>query len=308
MIPGRRQALAGLLKSTKLPAMEPLQVRCGKRTLSLQEPQIMGVINMTPDSFSDGARYLQHGRWDLGLVTEVALAMHEAGAAILDVGGESTRPGAAQVSAAEELARVMPVIETLVALDLLVSVDTSKPAVAQAALAAGAGLLNDVQALQAPGMLAVAAASDAAICLMHMQGEPRTMQQAPQYQHVVTEVRDFLARRVQACVAAGIAPERLLLDPGFGFGKTLAHNLELLRGLRALTALQLPLLVGMSRKSMLGAITGRDVQERQAAGVAAALLAVQQGARIIRTHDVAATRDAIRVWQAVQQPAQPTQD
>ena len=255
----------------------------------------MGVLNVTPDSFSDGGRF--------AAVDDAAghgLAMAAAGAAILDLGGESTRPGAEPVGAADELGRVIPVLEALVAAGAPpVSVDTTKPEVMRAAAAAGAEMINDVMALRAPGALQAAAESGCAVCLMHMQGEPRTMQQAPRYDDVVTEVYDFLAARVEACIGAGIEPGRIAVDPGFGFGKTLEHNLSLMRGLGRFAGLGVPLLVGVSRKSMIGALTGRPVGERLAGGLALATLAVQAGAAIIRSHDVAATRDALEVAAAV---------
>jgi dihydropteroate synthase len=270
-------------------------LRCGSQVLELGTPQVMGVLNTTPDSFSDGGRYA-------GTDEAVAhgLRMAAEGAAIIDVGGESTRPGAASVSAAEECARVVPVIERLRSeCPAIISVDTSKPEVMQAAAAAGAGLINDVRALRTPGALAVAQASGCAVCLMHMQGEPATMQQAPHYQDVAAEVREFLAARLAAARAAGIAQDRLLIDPGFGFGKTMAHNLALLRQLDRLCSLGVPVLVGLSRKSMIGTLTGRAAGERVHGSVALAVLAVTRGARIVRAHDVAATVDALKVTAAV---------
>jgi dihydropteroate synthase len=257
----------------------------------------MGVLNVTPDSFSDGGRYASLER---ALQRGEELAAE--GADLIDVGGESTRPGAGLVSAAEEAARVVPVIEGLVGrVSVAVSVDTSKPEVMSAAVAAGAGLINDVRALRLPGALSAAAAAGVPVCLMHMQGTPASMQQAPFYEDVVAEVMAFLEARVAACEAAGIARQRLLLDPGFGFGKTLAHNLALLAGLPRLCALGPPVLVGVSRKSMLGQLTGRDVGQRLAASVAAAVLAVERGARLVRVHDPAETRDALRVLEAVRE-------
>jgi len=254
----------------------------------------MGILNITPNSFSDGGRFA-------GLDAALAQArrMVADGAAIIDVGGESTRPGAAPVSLQEELDRVVPVIEAVTReLDVLVSVDTMKPAVMHAAVAAGAGLINDVLALQAPDALEAAAATGAAVCLMHMQGTPRTMQQDPHYEDVVREVGDFLRERAGACRAAGMPADRIALDPGFGFGKTLDHNLQLLRGLGRLAG-EYPLLVGLSRKSMLGKLTGRPVEQRLAGSIALAALAVAAGARIVRCHDVAETVDAVRVaWAA----------
>jgi dihydropteroate synthase len=272
-----------------------VQLRLKDRTLDLSAPVVMGVLNVTPDSFSDGGR---HTTVESALAR--ARAMAAEGAAIVDVGGESTRPGAQPVPEAEELARVVPVVEALAReLPCAVSVDTCKPAVMRAACAAGAGLINDVMALRAPGALEAARDTGAAVCLMHMQGEPRTMQQAPVYADVVEEVAGFLGERVRACLAAGIPRERLLVDPGFGFGKTLAHNLELLANLDVLAEAGLPLLVGVSRKSMLGALTGQPVESRLHAGLAAAVLAAWQGVRVIRTHDVRATMDALKVAAAV---------
>ncbi len=256
----------------------------------------MGILNVTPDSFSDGGRY---ARLDDAL--RQGERMVREGADILDIGGESTRPGAAAVSLDEEAARVLPVLERVRAeLEVPVSVDTSKPELMRAAIAAGAGMINDVNALAAPGAVEVLAAADVPVCLMHMQGEPRTMQTAPQYANVLADIKDYLEARVAACEQAGIERGRLLIDPGFGFGKTLRHNLVLLRDLAAFAPLRLPILVGVSRKSMLGAITGRDVDRRLAAGIAAAVMAVERGARIVRVHDVAETVDALKVWQAAQ--------
>jgi dihydropteroate synthase len=255
----------------------------------------MGILNVTPDSFSDGGRFLR--RED---AVRQALAMEAAGAAIVDVGGESTRPGAPEVGLDEELARVIPVIEALQeVLEVPISVDTSKPEVMREAVVAGAGMINDVNALRAEGAIEAAAELGVPVCLMHMQGTPRTMQRSPAYDDVVAEVKAFFEARMAACEAAGIPRERLLLDPGFGFGKTLEHNLALLRHLDAFTALDRPLLVGISRKSMLGAITGRETEERLAAGLAAAVLAVERGARLVRVHDVAATVDVLKVTMAV---------
>jgi dihydropteroate synthase len=256
----------------------------------------MGILNLTPDSFSDGGRFLAR---DAAL--RHAEAMVEEGAAIIDIGGESTRPGAQPVSVEQELGRVVPVIEALAGeIPVPISVDTLKPAVMREAVAAGAGLINDVMALQAPGAVETVAELKVPVCLMHMQGEPRTMQQEPHYADVVAEVRDFLADRVAACEAAGIARERLLLDPGFGFGKSLGHNLSLLKHLRRLESLGLPLLVGISRKSMIGTLLGgAPVDQRVNGSVAAAVVAVMQGAAIIRVHDVGQTVDALNVATAV---------
>jgi dihydropteroate synthase len=268
-------------------------LRCGPLALDLSRPRVMGIVNATPDSFYDGGRHA---------TAELALAhgrrMLDDGADIVDVGGESTRPGAAPVGVEEECARVLPVVRALAAQGALVSIDTSSPDVMRAALAAGAAMINDVRALQAPGALYVAAQSQAAVCLMHMQGTPADMQHAPHYDDVVAEVGDFLAQRARACEAAGIARERIALDPGFGFGKTHEHNLALLRALPQLAALGYPLLVGLSRKGSLGRITGRPVQERLAASLAAALAAVAAGASIVRVHDVRETVDAFAVWRA----------
>jgi dihydropteroate synthase len=270
-----------------------LQLRT--RALELSTPAIMGVLNVTPDSFSDGGRFARPEQ-----AVERALQMAREGAALLDIGGESTRPGATPVGTEEELGRVMPVIEALVAAGAPpLSIDTSKPEVMAAAAAAGAELINDVRALAAPGALAAAAQSGCAVCLMHMRGEPASMQQAPVYGDVVAEVQAFLAARIEACIAAGIGKERLVVDPGFGFGKALGHNLALMKHLQRFTRLGVPLLVGVSRKSMLGAVTGRPVEGRLAGGLALAALAVFSGARIIRSHDVAETRDAVAMIAAV---------
>jgi dihydropteroate synthase len=263
--------------------------------LDLDRPRVMGVLNVTPDSFSDGGRFA-----DTGTAIAHGLRLIEEGAAIIDVGGESTRPGATPVSVAQELERVLPVIRALSRAEVVVSVDTSKPEVMQAAAAEGAGLINDVRALRAPGALAAARASGCAVCLMHMQGEPSTMQQAPHYTDVVSEVGAFLEERLGACRAAGFRSEQLLIDPGFGFGKNHTHNLTLLRRLRELTRLGVPLLAGLSRKSLLGKLTGRAPAERSYGSVALAVIAVLHGARIIRAHDVAATVDALQVVSALE--------
>jgi dihydropteroate synthase len=270
-------------------------LRCGRFSFTLHRPLIMGIVNVTPDSFSDGGRHLDAAR-----AIEHALNLVEAGADILDVGGESTRPGAVPVAEAEEMTRVLPVLESLVARGLAVSVDTRKPAVMRAALAAGAAMINDVMALREPGAIGAVADSDAAVCLMHMQGEPGTMQAQPAYRDVVGEVAAFLAARVLACEQAGLARDRLVIDPGFGFGKTLDHNLALLRGIGRLADLGVAVMAGMSRKSMLGALTSRPVEQREYAGVAAHLAAVDRGASIVRVHDVAAMKDALLVWQAIE--------
>jgi dihydropteroate synthase len=268
-------------------------------TLALDAPVVMGVLNVTPDSFSDSGLHA-----DARAAVAHGLRMVEEGAAIVDVGGESTRPGAAPVDTAEELARVLPVIEALARHGVPLSVDTSKPEVMRAAVAAGAAMINDVRALRAPGALEAAAESGAAICVMHMQGEPRDMQADPSYADVVGEVRDFLVARVEACIAAGIAAERLCIDPGIGFGKRPEHNLELLRRLDELTRGDLPVLVGVSRKSIVGRLTGRATGDRLAGSVALAALAAERGAAIVRAHDVAATVDAVRVGAALRAPTQ----
>jgi dihydropteroate synthase len=269
-------------------------LRCGRFELPLERPLVMGVVNVTPDSFYDGGRH-----FDPSAAVAHARRLVEEGADLLDVGGESTRPGAAPVTAEEELARILPVLEGIAGLGVPVAVDTTKPEVMRTALARGAAMINDVTALAAPGAVELVAGSDAAVCLMHMQGSPRTMQAEPTYADVVAEVRDFLAARAAACVAGGMARSRVVVDPGFGFGKTVAHNLTLLAQLGEIAALGYPVLVGWSRKSSLGRITGRPAEERLAGSVAAALIAVQRGARIVRVHDVAATRDALAVLAAV---------
>ncbi|QUH02187.1 dihydropteroate synthase [Saccharopolyspora erythraea] len=263
--------------------------------LRAPRPLLCGIVNVTPDSFSDGGSYLDHGA-----AVAHGLQLAEEGADIIDVGGESTRPGSRQPGVAEELERVVPVVERLSrATSVPVSVDTSRAEVMRAAVAAGAGMINDVRALREPGALSAAAESGVPVCLMHMQGSPGVMQRDPRYVDVVGEVVSFLRRRVDECSAAGIPPGRLVVDPGFGFGKTLEHNLDLLASLPALGQLGLPVMVGLSRKSMLGQITGRPVRHRQAASVTAAVLAAQRGARILRVHDVAATRDALKLLGAV---------
>ncbi|MFZ5756854.1 MAG: dihydropteroate synthase [Pseudomonadota bacterium] len=271
-------------------------LHCGNRTLDLSVPRVMGILNVTPDSFSDGGRYT-----GLDAALAQAARMVADGAALVDVGGESTRPGAAPVGEQEELDRVLPVIERIVReLDVCVSVDTSTPAVMRAAASAGAHLLNDVRALRRDGALTAAAASGLPVCLMHMQGEPGSMQQAPSYGDVVREVSDFLAARVRECLAAGMTRNRLLIDPGFGFGKTLADNLALMRELESFVATGFPVLVGVSRKSMIGQLLGgRPVEERLHGSVAAAVVAAMKGAALLRVHDVAATADALRVMAAI---------
>jgi dihydropteroate synthase len=269
---------------------------CNGRALKLDRPRVCGILNLTDDSFSgDGLA------GDVDAAVDRGVAMVEQGADMLDVGAESTRPGARPVPDADELARVLPVIEGLAGrVDVPVSIDTSKPGVMRAAVAAGAGLINDVHALRREGALEAAAGLNVPVCLMHMQGEPRTMQQAPHYDDVVGEVHRVLAERVFACEMAGIDKRRVLVDPGFGFGKTLEHNLALLRGLERFRDLAAGVFVGLSRKAMIGTLTGREGGDARAAGsAAAALVAVQRGAAIVRVHDVAATVDALAVWQAV---------
>jgi dihydropteroate synthase len=263
--------------------------------LQFDVPAVMGILNVTPDSFSDGGRFAGRGR-----ALEQAEAMARDGAAIIDVGGESTRPGAADVPEQEELDRVIPVIEAVAAaVDVPVSIDTSKPAVMRAAVAAGAAMINDIRALREAGALRAAAELGVPVCLMHMQGQPRTMQQQPAYADVVSEVAEFLAGRVGACVAAGLAEDRIIVDPGFGFGKAARHNIELLANLRQLRSVGRPILVGLSRKATLGELTGRDVGERVPASIAAAVIAVAEGAQFVRVHDVRETVDALRVAAAV---------
>ncbi len=272
-----------------------MRMDCNGKILDLDSPGVMGILNVTPDSFSDGGKHLRPEA-----AVAQALQMAEAGAAIVDVGGESTRPGAAPVSVQEELDRVIPVIEMLAArLEIPISIDTSKAEVMRAAVQAGAGLINDVNALRGKGALQQAVQLGVPVCLMHMQGQPRTMQQAPAYRSVLEEVHAFLAQRIAVCVDHGIARQRILIDPGFGFGKTLEHNLELLRHLGALEELNCPLLVGLSRKTMLGTLTGREPAQRVAASVAAAILAVERGASIVRAHDVEETVDALKILEAV---------
>ena len=255
----------------------------------------MGILNVTPDSFSDGGSYDAPGP-----AVERALKMQSEGAAIIDIGGESTRPGAPAVDLQQELDRVLPVIRALAGeLDIPLSIDTSKPRVMQAAIAAGAGMINDVNGLRAPGAIEAAKKANVPVCVMHMQGQPRTMQQAPVYEDVVSEVRQYLSDRVAACEAAGIPRSRILVDPGFGFGKTLEHNLALLAGLNSFQELGVPLLVGLSRKSTIGQITGKPVDDRLAGSLAAAVMAVERGASIVRVHDVAATVDALEFTLAV---------
>jgi dihydropteroate synthase len=271
--------------------------QCRDRVLDLSAPVVMGVLNVTPDSFSDGGLFT-----DPETALNQARRMIEEGATIVDVGGESTRPGASPSSFEDELARVIPLISALRReSQVFISIDTTKPEVMRAAVDAGADIINDVRALGVPGALAAAAATGAGVCLMHMKGEPRTMQDAPSYDDVVSEVQGFLADRIDVCIAAGITRERLVADPGFGFGKRVVDNLQLLKQLSTLQGLRVPLLVGLSRKSMLAKLTGRQVDDRTAGSVALAAIAVLNGARIVRAHDVAVTLDAVRVAAAVSQ-------
>ncbi len=269
-------------------------LRLGRFSLSLERPLIMGIVNVTPDSFSDGGEFLDAGR-----ALDQARQLIDEGADILDIGGESSRPGAEPVEVAEELRRVLPVLEKLVDLPVPVSVDTCKPKVMRRAIAAGASMINDIFALQADGALEAVAESNAAVCLMHMQGAPRTMQHAPHYHDVVGEVETFLVKRAVAAQAAGIAHDRIVLDPGFGFGKTAQHNLELIRALPRLRASGFALLAGLSRKALFGRIVGREAAQRVNASAAGAMLVAQRGASIVRVHDVAATRDCLLVLRAI---------
>jgi len=280
--------MTSALSSTRLP--------CGSRVLDLARTHVMGILNVTPDSFSDGGRFSQ-----LDAALRHAEAMVAAGATLIDVGGESTRPGARAVSPLEELERVAPIVERIhQELDVIISVDTSTPAVMRETARLGAGLINDVRSLQRDGALDAAAATGLPVCLMHMLGEPGTMQDDPHYDNLVGEVKGFLTERMAQCAAVGIAPERIILDPGFGFAKTLQHNLSLFKHMESLHALGRPLLVGVSRKSMIGLALNRPVGERLHGGLALAALAVVKGARILRVHDVAETVDVVRMIAAVE--------
>jgi dihydropteroate synthase len=276
-------------------------LRCGQRTLDISRPVVMGVLNVTPDSFSDGGKYYRQSQLSIDVVLRQAESMLLSGAGVLDVGGESTRPGAAPVTVAEEMDRVLPVIEQLnQQFDVVISLDSSQPQVIEAASKLGLGLINDVRSLSLPGALEVAAKAELPVCLMHMQGEsPATMQLKPEYDNVVKDVLGFLQQQVTRCLDAGIAADQILLDPGFGFGKSLRHNLTLLNRLDQIVDLGFPVLSGTSRKTMLGQITGRDVGQRLAGSLATALLAAQKGATLIRVHDVAETVDALNVLEAV---------
>src|SRR5699024_2057110 len=274
-------------------------LRCGKQSLDLSKPHVMGILNATPDSFSDGGRYN-----NLDAALRHALDMQAAGASIVDIGGESTRPGAAPVSVQQELDRVAPLVERISQeTELIISVDTSTPEVMLETARLGAGLINDVRALQREGALVAAAASGLPVCLMHMRGEPQTMQDAPSYVDVAKEVAEFLQERIAACVQAGINTEHILLDPGFGFAKNTQHNYELFKRLPELHQLQRPLLAGVSRKSMLGNILHKPVEQRLAGSLALAVMAFERGAKIIRVHDVVETMDALKIFNAVQSAA-----
>ena len=272
----------------------PSMLLCGNFQFDLSRPLVMGIINVTPDSFSDGGKHL---------LCDAALAHAQRliteGADLLDIGGESTRPGALPVSVQQEMARVLPVIEGLRGVSVPISIDTNKPEVMQAAIAAGAQMVNDIDALRDAAAMRAIASSNVAVCLMHKQGDPQTMQTQPHYLNVMAEVCEFLRERIAAAEAAGVQHDRIVIDPGFGFGKTLEHNLALLRELKKLTELGVPVLAGLSRKSMLGALTGQDVTQRLPASIAAALIAVQRGAAIVRVHDVQATVDALKILNAV---------
>ena len=278
-----------------------MTLQCGQRVLSLDTPQIMGVLNVTPDSFSDGGQLLSNEGLLHDRLLERAVQMVADGAAILDIGGESTRPGAAPVSLQEELDRVMGAVQLIAPrLDVILSIDTSTPEVMCEAAQAGAGLLNDVRAFSREGAMAAAVASQLPVSLMHMSDEPDRMQEQTEYVDVVTDVKAFLAHRIAACREAGIARDQMMIDPGFGFGKTVAQNYEMLRRLEEFASFDLPILVGVSRKSMIGAITGRPASERVAPSAVLAVMAAARGASVIRVHDVAETADALAVWQATE--------
>jgi dihydropteroate synthase len=276
-------------------------LKCAGRSLDLTRVQVMGILNVTPDSFSDGGSVYEAHRISVERALQKAASLVAEGAALIDIGGESTRPGASPVPVAEELDRVVPVVERLAReLDVVLSVDSSAPQVMRAALDAGAHLLNDVRSFSRPGALEVAAASDAAVCVMHMQGgSPATMQQKPHYDDVTEEVEHFLRFQLRRCLDAGIAQDRILLDPGFGFGKSLEHNLQLLNRMQRLLKLGAPLLVGTSRKSMIGMTLDKPVDQRLYGSLATVALAVSKGAKVIRVHDVAATVDVVRMTEAV---------
>ena len=276
------------------------QLQCGNRVLDLSKTQVMGILNVTPDSFSDGGHLYQHSSLSIDKALLHAQQMVNEGAAIVDIGGESTRPGAAEVSEQEEMDRVLPVLERINAeMDVIVSIDTSSPKLISESAKLGAGLINDVRALGRDGALEAAAKTDLPVCLMHMQGSPATMQRQPEYADVVSEVMDFLSQQLSRCEAAGIAKKRLVVDPGFGFGKTLQHNLQLLNRLDKLLDLGVPVLSGTSRKTMVGQVLNRESDQRLFGSLATVALAVERGARIIRVHDVLATVDMVRMTEAV---------
>lgn len=278
-----------------------MKLQCGDQALDISQPVIMGILNATSDSFSDGGSYFRQGQLDLKLALQRVESMIDEGAAVIDVGGESTRPGAQLVSVEDELRRVVPVVEAIRKhFDVVVSVDTSSPEVMTESAAVGAGIINDIRALLRPGAPQAAASSELAVCLMHMQGEPANMQNNPHYEKVTEEVISFLQERVRACEEAGVSRDRIIFDPGFGFGKTLEHNLQLLRDLPELEAQGFPVLAGLSRKSMIGHLLNREVGERLVGSVTLALLAAQRGAKLIRVHDVAATADALKILAAVE--------
>ena len=285
-----------VVQQKKAKMTTPRFLRCAEKQLDLQHPQVMGVLNITPDSFSDGGNLYDDAQIPLDKILVNAQRMIDEGASVLDIGGESSRPGAQAVNVAEEIRRVLPVVEALKELDCIISVDTRNGETAKAAINAGAHMINDISAGADLGVMTAVANSDVAYALMHMQGMPETMQNNPRYEQVVTEVAQFLRRKYQNCLSQGIAAERMLVDPGFGFGKSLQHNLQLLAHIEALRVDDCPILVGISRKSMLGQITGRDVEDRLAASVAAAVLAVQNGADLVRAHDVKETVDGLKVW------------
>ena len=281
-----------------------MEIRLGSRILDLGSPIVMGVLNVTPDSFSDGGNLFSDDGKSLdydAAMRQVAI-MQKAGAMIIDVGGESTRPGAARISESEELDRVVPIIETISdRIDVAISIDTNKPAVMRAAVKAGASMINDIYALRQEGAMEAALDLDAAICLMHMQGEPSMMQDQPNYQDIPGDILEFMSRRLAACRSSGISADRIVIVPGFGFGKTHEHNVRLLAKLEQFQKLEVPLLIGLSRKSTLGYLTGKDVEDRLSSGIAAAVIAVQRGANIVRTHDVESTVDALKIAHAVMQ-------
>ena len=276
------------------------QLQCAGRVLDLSKTQVMGILNVTPDSFSDGGHLYQHSSLSIDKALQHAQQMVNEGASIIDIGGESTRPGAAEVSVQEEMDRVLPVLERINAeIDVVVSIDTSSPELISESAKLGAGLINDVRALGRDGALEAAAKTDLPVCLMHMQGSPATMQRQPEYDDVVSEVMDFLDQQLNRCMAAGIAKERLMVDPGFGFGKTLQHNLQLLNRLDKLLDLGVPVLSGTSRKTMVGQVLNRESDQRLFGSLATVALAVERGARVIRVHDVLATVDMVRMTEAV---------